>query len=131
MEGISLNAVEKRVGKNLLFQMKLNPFTKKYRIYRQKEFELVFKNGKVFRTNIFKAYLSSNGMEFSRLAVVVSRKVGNAVLRNKVKRICREWFRKKNLSFSVNSDLIILFRNKIDDFSGKMLSVKLEEIIIF
>ncbi|MCK5707253.1 MAG: ribonuclease P protein component [Candidatus Aureabacteria bacterium] len=111
--------------------MKLNPFTKKYRIYRQKEFELVFKNGKVFRTNIFKAYLSSNGMEFSRLAVVVSRKVGNAVLRNKVKRICREWFRKKNLSFSVNSDLIILFRNKIDDFSGKMLSVKLEEIIIF
>lgn len=36
-----------------------------------------------------------NGLGFARLLVVVSSKVGNAVMRNRIKRIIREVFRKR------------------------------------
>jgi ribonuclease P protein component len=46
----------------------------------------------------------------SRLGLTVSRKVGNAVVRNRVKRRVREWFRRTRSSFAGSWDIIVIAR---------------------
>ncbi|MGC8926395.1 MAG: ribonuclease P protein component [Myxococcota bacterium] len=48
-----------------------------------------------------------NGLDFARLLPVVSSKVGNAVMRNRIKRKIREVFRKRVKSLS-GYDLMII-----------------------
>ena len=50
-----------------------------------------------------------NQQGFPRLGVILSRKVGNAVYRNKLRRITREWFRINKTQFR-NIDLVLVFR---------------------
>jgi ribonuclease P protein component len=46
----------------------------------------------------------------SRLGVTVSRRVGNAVIRNRVKRWIREWFRKDRGAIGPGLDLVVIAR---------------------
>ncbi len=49
-----------------------------------------------------------NDKGYTRLAINVSSKVGNAVFRNRIKRICREIFRKNKKKFPESYDIIII-----------------------
>lgn len=48
--------------------------------------------------------------EVARLGVTVSRRVGNAVVRNAVKRKIREWFRRVGREALIGSDLVVIAR---------------------
>jgi ribonuclease P protein component len=52
--------------------------------------------------------LAKNSEEHSRLGLTVSRKVGNAVLRNQVKRQIREFFRRYKDDFPVAVDFSVV-----------------------
>ena len=45
-----------------------------------------------------------------RLGITVSRRVGNAVTRNRVKRAIREWFRCSRCGLPAASDLVVIAR---------------------
>jgi ribonuclease P protein component len=47
----------------------------------------------------------------ARLGLVVSRKVGNAVARNRVKRIVREWFRRGRGGTEGAFDVVVIARS--------------------
>ena len=46
----------------------------------------------------------------TRLGITVSRKVGNAVVRNRVKRKIREWFRAGRAPLGAGVDLVVIGR---------------------
>lgn len=46
----------------------------------------------------------------ARLGITVSRKVGNAVVRNRVKRRIREWFRADRSALGAGVDLVVIGR---------------------
>jgi ribonuclease P protein component len=46
----------------------------------------------------------------SRLGLVVSRRVGGAVERNRVKRVVREWFRQNRTQLPFTADLVVIAR---------------------
>ena len=46
----------------------------------------------------------------TRLGMAVSRKVGNAVVRNRVKRAIREWFRHSREAVAPETDLVVIAR---------------------
>ncbi|MDR0679984.1 MAG: ribonuclease P protein component [Puniceicoccales bacterium] len=48
-----------------------------------------------FNSELFTLKILDSGQDISRLGVIVSKKVGNAVVRNRVRRVVREIFRKK------------------------------------
>lgn len=73
--------------------MKRHNFTKADRIRRPSEYRTLSKKGKRHYSDHFIIISRKNQIFRSRLGVTVSKKVGKAVTRNKIKRLVRETFR--------------------------------------
>jgi ribonuclease P protein component len=61
---------------------------------------------------------SGRSSDRSRLGVTVSRRVGNAVVRNRVKRRIREWFRRDGGALVAGRDVVVIARAAAAEISG-------------
>ena len=68
-------------------------FGRDRRIRKRADFLRVQSQGQRASTPHFTLLVAAGGPGRSRLGIVVTKKVGNAVARNRVKRVCRECFR--------------------------------------
>ena len=78
------------------------------RIRKKKDFLVIYKKGYRYRSKYFNLICLSNTVGFSRVGVVASKKVGNAVIRSKVKRWMRELFRRNKNLLAFPLDLLIV-----------------------
>ncbi len=83
------------------------------RIRKRKDFLFLYKKGKRYRGKYFNLIYLSNDFSFSRIAVIVSKKVGNAVKRNKIKRQMRTLFRRNKSLLKAPLDIIIIAKKEI------------------
>ena len=83
------------------------------RIRRKKDFLSLYSKGIRFRGRYFNLVYLPSSLGFSRVAVVVSKKVGGAVERNRIKRWMREFFRKNKQLLGSPTDLIVIARREI------------------
>ncbi len=89
--------------------MKKEGLSKKERLNKEKDFERVFKEGKKkWIGKVALMFYAENRLPYSRLGVVVSRKIRKAVKRNRAKRLIKEIFRRNKHLFPKGSDIIIL-----------------------
>lgn len=86
---------------------------KRQRIKKNKEFQVVFKDGKSFanRQFIVYCYRKENQLEF-RIGLSVSKKVGNAVTRNRIKRYIRQSFLEMKDEVQNDMDYVIIARHQ-------------------
>ncbi|MDR0305703.1 MAG: ribonuclease P protein component [Chitinispirillales bacterium] len=63
------------------------------KIKSKQEISSLFKTGKFWTCSCFVIIYKCNDLQHDRLGVIVSRKIGNAVERNRAKRVFRELFR--------------------------------------
>jgi ribonuclease P protein component len=68
-------------------------FDKSRRLRRRTEFQRVFDDGLRIRGRFLTMLLAPNEARAARLGIVASRKLGDAVRRNRAKRVIREIFR--------------------------------------
>lgn len=87
------------------------------RIRKKKDFISLYRNGWRFRGRHFHLVYLPNQLGFSRFAVVVGKKVGGAVLRNRIKRWLRELFRRNKSEIAKPADLVIIARRDIRNAS--------------
>jgi ribonuclease P protein component len=80
-------------------------FTKADRIRRPSEYRVLSKNGKRHYSDHFIIISRKNQISRSRLGITVSKKVGKAVTRNRIKRIIRETFRLNRSRITEQVDL--------------------------
>jgi ribonuclease P protein component len=80
------------------------------RIRKKSDFARLYREGGRFRGRLFTLVFLGSGPGPSRLAVVASRKVGPAVVRNRVKRRFRELFRRNKKLLREPLDLIVIAR---------------------
>jgi len=64
-----------------------------------------------------------------RLGVTVSKRVGNAVVRNRVKRRIREWFRHKREALPDRLDLVVIARQSARELSSSQVAQLLNQLI--
>lgn len=95
---------------------------------RTSEFERAWQEGKRYHAAHF-VVIVSPGRDCSRLGITVSRKVGNAVCRNKLKRWVRELFRKHYKKFDKVADISIIAKRQAGRLSH--LQVDRELLTVF
>ncbi len=78
------------------------------RVQRPSEFQAVLKGGACFRDPLLRIHFRENGRELSRLGMVVSRKVGGAVTRNRLKRAFRALFRDGKSRLRAPLDVVLI-----------------------
>jgi ribonuclease P protein component len=69
-------------------------FPKKIRLVERRDFQRVYRNGRRERAAHFTVFFDCNQLSFSRFGITVSKKLGSAVIRNRLRRIFREAIRK-------------------------------------
>lgn len=78
----------------------LRPFMTEY-LRGSRDFQKVYRNGKRYDGTLMTAFVLPNKLSQNRFGITASRKaVGNAVLRNRARRLLRETFRLKKSSLS-------------------------------
>jgi len=103
------------------------PLGPRRRIRKRNDFLFLYKKGKRYKGKYFNLIYFSNNWGFSRMAVVVSKKIGNAVKRNKIKRWMRSLFRRNKDLLKNSLDIIFIVKKEIQDASW----TKLEEEYFF
>lgn len=91
------------------------------KIKRKKDFLFLYREGNRYNGKYFNLIYFPNNLHFSRMAVIVSKKVGNAVARNKIKRWIRDLFRKNRNLFKKQVDLLIITKKGIQDIPWTVL----------
>jgi ribonuclease P protein component len=90
------------------------------RLKRKKEFEAVFKGGRIVRGNNFFLKFLANGTDKTKVGFVVSKKISKkAVERNKVKRRLREAIRLKKKEIKQGFSIIIMTTPSIKGLTFK------------
>jgi ribonuclease P protein component len=93
--------------------MKPQSFGKRERIRRRKEFAAVYQQGIRRHSENFTVILCNNRLGIGRLGVTVGKKVGNAVKRNRIKRLLREFFRQNKGKLLPSHDIIIIAKKSL------------------
>ncbi|AYV00778.1 TPA: ribonuclease P protein component [Staphylococcus aureus] len=102
---------------------------KAYRIKKNADFQRIYKKGHSVANRQFVVYTCNNKeIDHFRLGISVSKKLGNAVLRNKIKRAIRENF-KVHKSHILAKDIIVIARQPAKDMTTLQIQNSLEHVL--
>ena len=101
---------------------------KKNIVKENKDFSKIINNGKKCWNDAYSIYYDENNYGNYRIGISVSKKIGNAVVRNKIKRQIRNIADKYKNIYQKNRDYIIVRRNYIN-LNFYELEIKYLELI--
>lgn len=103
-------------------------FAKADRIWKHSEFLRLSKIGKKIQNRHFVANFSPGRFQRTRLGITVTRKVGRATTRNRIKRFIREYFRLNRHTITGYWDINIIAKKKASDISSGQAFLSLQNI---
>ncbi len=103
-------------------------FPRHLRLKTPAEFKKVYDRKKSASDGLLIVYAGENGLPHPRLGVSVSRKVGGAVVRNRLKRLFREAFRLTRPELPAGVDLILIPRPQATDPALDQLKASLVKL---
>lgn len=104
------------------------PFSKADRILIRPDFLQLSKFGNKLQNRHFIAVFKTGSFDRSRIGITVSKRVGGAVTRNRLKRLVREYFRLNKHSFTGYLDINIIAKKEAAELLSKEIFVSLQDI---
>ena len=83
------------------------------KLCKNKNFQAVYRSGKSYANRQAVLYVLSNKTENSRIGFAAGKRLGGAVLRNRVKRILREAYRLNQEKIKKGADLVFIGRQPL------------------
>ena len=102
---------------------KINRLKKRY------QFNYVYKSGEHFSGEHMVLYVASSKTKNIKVGLAVTKKVGHAVVRNKVRRRLREIIKKQVPNLKQNNNIIVVARDNITEASFEKLSNEFLKLI--
>ncbi len=88
---------------------------KSFRVKREKDFKAIFKDGTSFANRKFVVYQLENQQNHFRVGLSVSKKLGNAVTRNQIKRRIRHILLSVREHLADNVDFVVIARKGVEN----------------
>ena len=86
---------------------------------KNRQFQFVYDYGRSYANKYLVMFVMDNNTETSRLGISVSKKVGNSVIRHRVKRLIKESYRLQEEMFNSGLDIVIIARVTANNISYK------------
>ena len=80
-----------------------------------KEFSDVYTTGSSKANKYLVMYVRNNGLSYNRIGISVSKKVGNSVVRHRIRRLIKESSRLNGDRFNIGLDLVVIARGTAKD----------------
>ena len=106
-------------------------FRKKEHLKKNAAITRVFKNGRIVNCSGCKLFFLANELNCNRIAFSFVRKYGNAVRRNRVRRLGREAYRLMKEELKTGYDLVLLYYPHKDENRGTLTETKGQLITLF
>ena len=108
----------------------MNKFSlpKERRLLKRADYLTLSKQGKKIHTGAFLAIVLDRANKHNRIGITVSKKVGNAVARNRIKRIIREYFRHRKDEIPGTRDMNIIAKKGLATLSNRQIFEKLDKL---
>ena len=110
--------------------MESSSFPKEERLLNRKDFVNLNRLGKRYHTGHFTVIFKKNRLGITRLGITISKKTGNAVERNKIKRLVREFYRLHKDIFPQRTDVVVMAKKGACDLDYWKIKEELGEIIV-
>ena len=103
---------------------------KEYRVKKNKEFQHAFQKGKSFANRQLVIYhVKKPNQTHYRVGLSVGKKIGNAVIRNQVKRYLRQAFQELDAYIAPDCDIIVIARQPVKDLEYAMIRKSLVHLL--
>ncbi len=93
------------------------------------DFKKAYDKGKSFGNRNLILYKRKNDLDYTRIGITVSKKTGNAVVRNKIRRRIKEIYRELAPDIKPGYDLIFIARRNVPDISFQELKSAFNHLI--
>lgn len=102
---------------------------KKYRLRKNMEFKKVYNDGKKYWNRNFILYIRKNNLDYTKVGFTVTKKNGNSVERNKIRRRMKEAYRHNSNSVKNGYDLVFIPKRGIINIPYKELENSMTHIM--
>jgi ribonuclease P protein component len=102
---------------------------RRYRLVHSSRFRQVYRDGRSLVHPLLVLRALDNGLPYSRFGFVVSKRIGKAVERNRVKRLMREAMRAKRADVPCGLDVVLIARTPIVHVAFQDIREALERLV--
>jgi ribonuclease P protein component len=103
-------------------------FKKEDRILKRSEFLELAGSGRKLQNEYVIVFFAPGRSDRPRLGITITRKVGRAAQRNRIKRLIREYFRLNRQHLKQNWDINIVAKKEAADLSSEKVFSALQEL---
>ena len=103
---------------------------RRYRLVHSQRFQQVYREGRTLVHPLLVMRALANNLAYSRFGLVVSKRTGHAVVRNRVKRRMREVLRARIARVPPGWDLVLIARAPIVGASFRRIGEALDRLLL-